>query len=643
MATKKGPKKTTTAPASKRKPAKRSKAAKPKKAKESSEKAADEPGAADAVAAGAAAESTAESTSAAAQPAPAGVSGLPTTPDQADDGALLLEDWTPMGQCLDWRAGLQTWAWQAERLFTEQRVPNLAHDNGAISRRNAEVFIAWCQAQGDDLPAEIVVVELGMGTGLHLRFFLDRLLAYCTAGGQDWYDRLVVYATDVSRGVLEMAAKRKLFADHIDKVQLGRMSAFEPGIFLPLAGGDASDMRGQMHAVFANYVLDLMPMDLFRRAADKTWSAVLARTWLAQPDRMPVYTPLDIGGLRKSIAEGDFRAVAALFPLTEVELRTFPVDLSTHPDLPTLERLADRIEGELGPDHELLKDGTVACHSGGALRVAARITHALAPTGLALVRDVGLTTAAIAAVPRTYSHYGPTAASGVNMVELDDWFAAGADDKDAGLRCIAPATDGPRHQASRMLCRAELPETVAAFQTLYDAQTFAEMENLVAAARAEKDVSAALDLYRTALNIETDNWALMAESARRALSGGLDPQLAVLLARRGVSLNSEYSPDLWVVYGDALWANGDRNSARQAYVFALEVNPNDPHAHFSLAFVDAERGHFENAFTHLGRALAHDKDGVLRPRVLRLLDVCLRGQQQLRTEEKERIAKRATR
>ncbi len=580
-------------------------------------------------------------------------SGLPASATVAEDGALLLEDWTPMGQCLDWRAGLQTWAWQADQLFDEQKVPNLAHDSGAISRRNADVLAAWCAGQdaAGTLPDEIVLVELGMGTGLHLRFLLDRFQHLCAQAQRDWYDRLAVYATDVSRGVLENARDRKLFKDHEAPLHLGMMSAFEPGIFRPLVQAEPVDLRGKMHAVYANYVLDLMPMDLFRRRtteAGSQWQAVLARTWLAQPERVPVYVDLDVDTLRAAIAAGDFRALIALFPLTEVELRTFPVDLSNHPDLATLERLADYIEAELGADHELLTEGTVACHSGGALHVAARIVAALTPDGFASVRDVGLTTAALAAVPRTYSHYGPTAASGVNMVEFDDWFAQGGNGDgsggvDAVVRCVAPDTDGPRHQASRLLCRMALPEVEAAFQTHFDADSFAHVEGLVARARAEADAGAALELYRAAMAREPDNWVLMTEAAKRALAGGLDPQLALLLATRGVGLNPEYSPDLWVIYGDAAWATGDHKAARQAYAYALEVNPRDPVAHYGVAFVDAERGEFRSAFAHIGEALAHDVDGTHRPQVLRLLDVCLRGQQQLRAEETERLARRALR
>lgn len=574
--------------------------------------------------------------------------GLPVSPATADDGAVLLEDWTPMGQCVDWRAGLQSWAWQADRLFNEQRVPNLAHDSGVISHRNASVLAAWCASHVEQgtLPESIVVMELGMGTGLHLRFLLDHFQKLCTERELDWYSRLTVYATDISRGVLENARARKLFGGHEGRVQLGHTSAFEPGVFRPLGDGDAIDLSGTLHAIYANYVLDLMPMDLFRRQrsdAGVQWQAVLARTWLAQPERMSVYVDLDLETLRSAIAAGDFRALIELFPLTEVELRTFPVDLSAHPDLAVLERLADRIEADLGADHELLADGTVACHSGGALRVAARITRALAADGFAVVRDVGLTTAALAAVPRTYSHYGPTAASGVNMVELDDWFARGADGQEPGLRCVAPGVDGPRHQAARFLSRTELPAAEKTFQTSFHADSFADAEAIVTKARSEPDAATALQHYRTALRQEPDNWVLMVEAARRVLAGQLDPKLALLLARRAAALNPEYSPDLWTVYGDAAWASGDRKAAREAYGYALEVNARDAAAHFGLAFVDAELGHFRSAFKHIGEALAHDTDGQLRPRVLRLLDVCLRGQQQLRAEETERLGRRALR
>ncbi|HAN30611.1 MAG TPA: hypothetical protein DCQ06_03345, partial [Myxococcales bacterium] len=561
----------------------------------------------------------------------------------ADDGAHLLEDWTPLGRCLDWRVGLQTWATRGDQLFSRQEIPHLAHDSGALSRRSAQLLADWCKAQAKKLPKRIRIVELGMGTGLHLRYMLEQFEEITAQ--QDWASRLDVYATDVNRGLLDKAANNGLFEGLKATVTLGAMSALEPGQVLPLQAESPVDLRGKVHMYVANYVLDLMPIDIVRRRKEvegSRWEAVLARTWLTQTDRLQAYSDLTIEGLQSAIEGHQYQFIADVFPLLQVEMRTFPMDINTHPDKDLLVKMAELHEDQLGEGHALLVDGTVVCHSAGAMNVAERLVDSLAAQGFVLIRDVALHQVEDAATPRGYQHYGPTAAAGLNLIEFDACYGKDAP-KSRAFHSTAPERDGPRAQASRLLTKRSMPKIQKAFQKLFDAKSFEEVEAFTSQARTSQDPNEAMSLYRKALNEEPRNWVVMLEAARVAIAVRADPQLPLVLLRRALEINPEYSADLWNTYGEALWNAGEKTAAGQAYRYALDVNEEHAEARYGLAFCEAERGRFGTAMRHIGRALSDDPQGRLRGKILELLDVCLRGQQNREGFEQAQRNARATR
>ncbi len=569
-------------------------------------------------------------------------------------GDILLQDWSPLSQCLDWKLGRIAWAISADQLFEDGRVPNLTHDSGTLSLRNARVLAAWCaeQAAGQALPDQIVVVELGMGTGLHLRYLLDHFQQICTDGGHDWYGRLSVYATDVSTALLAKAKERGLFEAHAEHVQTGYIDLASPGLFIDPDTGDQTDLRGGIHLLCANYVLDLLPIDVFRRSMisdngagrSTRWEALMARTWLRAVERLPAYTDLTLAQIQALAASDDaqaWRALTSLYSLLQLELRTFEVPIAAHPDLDELVRLANRQEAALGEGHELLAAGTIVYHSGGALRVATELGSILADNGYATLRDIGLTSAELAAVPRIHQHFGTTVAAGVNMVQLDDWLSNNR--SGSGVRAVAPAHDGVDNHAARLLTRATLPATEAAFSEHFDGESMGLVGRTIWSAREEADTETSLARYREALALEPGNWLLLGEAAACALQGGQAPDLALVIARQGLEVNPGYNADLWNIYGDALWAGGDGANALVAYQYALQTNPRHARSHYCLAYVQAERGRFEQAFRHIGEALALDAAGAVRGEVLQLLDACLRGQRLAWEAEQERLATRAAR
>ncbi len=406
-------------------------------------------------------------------------------PPAEDD--VLLQDWVPVSQAIDWRLSRMAWQSSADVLFAEKRVPNRTHDSGALSLRNARILFAWCQEQHEagSLPETVNLVELGMGTGLHLRLLLDHFQRLSKESETDYYDRLQVFATDVSPRLTNMVQEQGLFVAHAEHVRVGFMNTMSPGMFVDSDSEERVDLRGQMHCCCANYVLDLFPIDVFRRRRVTTdgvdtvaWETALMRTWLRNKELFPSYTDLtleQILELSKSEEPAAWAMLAPLYSLMHLEVRLYAVPLDEHPDMAELEHSADRQEAALGADHELLEDGTVVYHSGGALYAVREIAAALAPNGYAITRDVGLTTPELAAVARIHQHFGPTVAAGVNMLQIDALFE---DDRSGlGVSCHKPLNDGVNNQAVRLFSVAELPKTVGVFRNEFDANNSSSFVN----------------------------------------------------------------------------------------------------------------------------------------------------------------------
>jgi tetratricopeptide (TPR) repeat protein len=559
---------------------------------------------------------------------------------------LLLEDWAPLARCLAWRVGRLAWQPGAADLFADETVPHLIHDNGAMSQRTAAVLFAWCQDHeaAGTLPAQILVCEFGIGTGLHLRYVLDAFAEKCQQAAVDWYERLQVLATDVSAAVARQAVDRGLFAGHSAHLRFGFLDIENPRAFVELDTGERLDLAGQVHFAIALYVLDLLTVDVFRRLrqGDTTrWEAVLVRTWLRDPRQLAAYTDATVADLQTLAAAPDGQDLAPLtdaWNLVQQELRAWSVDLSNHPDLALLEQWADRQEQDLGAGHELLHDGTVVVHSAGALRALLGLSQILAPTGVALVRDVALTTAEQAGHPRGHAHYAQVTASAVNLRAIDQFFVAGL--ALPGLRLLAPAHDGGRGQGSRLLLRGDLAATEAAFAHVFDAHAVDGAQAVLDAALQQTDPASALEGVRQAIALEPTDWTLHLEAARIALDRLGRADIAQVVAMHALEQNPNYSPDLWCVLGDATHAQGDPVLALQAYRAALQIHPRHVRSLYSLAWVEAERGRHGPAFELLGQALRWDRPGRYRGEILQLLDVCLRAQALQWQTERRRATER---
>ncbi len=559
---------------------------------------------------------------------------MPKRPKTAEVAPELtvLEDWTPLGRSLEYRLAQVAWLDNGAALLLDGELPTASHDSGTVASHGAQLLLAWCaeRAAAGDLPDEIVVVELGMGTGAHLRGLLAAFRRLALAQGADWYARLVVFATDVSPSVVQLAVDRQVFAAHGPRVRVGAMDARAPGLFREHGTASEFDLRGQIHALWAQYVLDALPVDVYRKTPE-TWEIVALRTLVPDPPAWTAATQLAVADGQALAADGGLAAAQRLAAgqlQTTVEVRTLPFALDAHPDAAELERAAAAQVAALGAGHPLVADGVVLHHPVGALRVLPLWRAALAADGFAVLRDVGLLTPEIAAEARLPQRFGRTLAMPLSFVQLDGWHAAHA----ADAVWLAPAADGLRDHGTRLLAQTASPALRAQFSALFAGSALAQGHALVAVARAATEPAASLEAWRQAALAEPDDWLILQEAAESALAWRQWP-LALAIAARGLELNPVTAPALWRLAGTAHALLGEVVEAELALRQGLAIAPTDAGLHLALARLAADLGELPTALRHLGEALAGDRLGAWRDTALALLDATLRADAARRQSE----------
>ncbi|MEO8330547.1 MAG: tetratricopeptide repeat protein, partial [Candidatus Nanopelagicales bacterium] len=123
----------------------------------------------------------------------------------AQGGRRVLQDFRPLADSLEWLVGQLYWDKRGERAFLVDDVPFKITNDGNLSGKAAAVFFACIAAAevSGDLEARIYALELGVGTGVFTRFFLDEFQALCRAAGKDYYERLCYVVADRSPQMLE--------------------------------------------------------------------------------------------------------------------------------------------------------------------------------------------------------------------------------------------------------------------------------------------------------------------------------------------------------------------------------------------------------------------------------------------------------
>lgn len=513
----------------------------------------------------------------------------------ADNDAVVLHDWTPLTDTLDWRLGKLAYQARGTRVFVNNEVPNLLHQGGLIPYRAAEVLLAnFAEAQErGTLADEIVVVEPGMGLGLFALQVLDRLKARCAQRGVDWYDRLTWYATDATPAVLRDVQRSGIFDRHAGRVVLGQASAMQPARVRTMAGASL-DLTGRIQAVFHSYVFCMLPMNLLQVDGDAV-SILLARTVLRRPSLLPEYTPLSVEQIQAIVGRGDpteHTALVDLYPLLDLELALSPVEPAGQD---RARQIAAAIRAEApgeGP--------TWVLDSSGAQSALSATLAALRPDGFLLYRDYGPTTAAAANEQLVYQHYGATIAVQVNHFALERLLPAPA-------AATAPPGELPGKVSSRLVGRAALSKTRAAFSTAYDFADVLALKSAAGAARSAPD-SALVASWQAALKVEPDNWLLLTEAADAIFTRLGDPGQAYPLLKHSLDLNPFVQATAWDLLAEMFLSAGELGQAAAALEKSRSINPEHARLYAALSRLHTARGEPEAAVTAAAQAVAWEPD-----------------------------------
>jgi Tfp pilus assembly protein PilF len=533
---------------------------------------------------------------------------------------------------------------------------------------------------------DIVVLELGIGLGLFARYFLDHFRDLCLKHHRDYYDRLCYIAADRSGRMLLDVARHGILANHPGRYRLRVVDAMEPQTLLTdiaFVGsgqgesGQGSGVRDQQggkplfHAVFLNYLLDCLPaavLEFEKPVPDANGEPVLTphvkqlcvRTCVGRNVRLGDYTDMTLEQLQeraKIVASGECsvgsqqarKELLEVYGLFASEYDYRPVDLNTVPFGNFGYEYAHRWSKRL-----LLSYGAIGCLE--------KLLGMVRDDGFILINDYGQTQVTD---EDEFEHQRFSMATfvGLNFPLLKAYFEGRGEKGEAqdapenGLEirsteagpstlttehCPLPTATWvePLKEAggihSRLLGGAISPEVRDKFQRIFGEAAQEELHKPALMARQCLRVGRfelAATYYNKALEQQPRNWVLQNEIAMFLIFQLRDVKAGIDMAKLALALNPTCSAELWNTLGDGLYEYGRNAEARSAYMKALEVNDSDVRARYNLAWVHARDKNFPAALAVLAEALALDKTGEYRDRLMHKLQevvaqATLRNQQE---------------
>jgi len=189
-----------------------------------------------------------------------------------------------------------------------------------------------------------------------------------------------------------------------------------------------------------------------------------------------------------------------------------------------------------------------------------------------------------------------------------------------GPRCqfIEPSGE-ERGIHSRLLSKKLGSETVTRFYERFDAAAQNRQQDPLHKARACVKVGRfelAANYYNEALELQPRNWVLLNEISMFLTFSMRDPKAGIDMAKLALALNPTCSAELWNTLGDGLYEFGRTAEARSAYEKALTVNDSDVRSRYNLAWVYTRERNYPAALATLAEAMALDKTGEFRDRLL---------------------------
>lgn len=481
-----------------------------------------------------------------------------------------LEDFGPVWNSARLKLAHASWAGSGLEPFLSSEVPYAGTSSGRLSEDAVDVFLATAASDGP-----LRILELGSGTGVFARLFLDRLRDIAPKV----YARTVYVATDMSKSVLAEREEYAILDGHEGHVESRQLDA----------GRDWQE-PGSIDAVFGTYILDSLPFDLLSVKDDQTWRKEV-RTVIGDEDG--AYKD----ELRRVLDTGDAGQLAEwswIGPRLGLQARHVPVERSSLVHESSLPRSTG---GNMLP--------FVHCH--GALDCLDNCRRVLRPGGVAVFTDYGHQELFSRHEFLEFQAFGASVAAGINFPQLaaasEDWDDAiffGPDEEDGNLFTRVLYKPGPQDVADR------LPGLV---NRLYGAETFRRNNELLEKARGvmkSRFHETARMLYREALAGQPRNWVLIEEIASTLMMVMGEHEEIVEIVDLGLASNP-LAPGLWLAKGEALVALERYDEARAALSHLAKIAPSIPAVWRVLARLESCERRFGAALDAVAEGLKHDK------------------------------------
>jgi tetratricopeptide (TPR) repeat protein len=506
---------------------------------------------------------------------------------------VLIEDFRPLAETLEWKLAATYWKREGLRPFAEQAVPYTVNNSGWAARNAAEVLHVACRGFPAD-GSPIRVLELGSGLGLFARLLLDAFRRRCAADDADYYERLRYHVTDGSARTVEQWREHGLFDEHTGRVVTGTCDAADPTRWTDADGREHALPR--MHAVFGNYVLDNLRTAVIRKIEGRLEQLHL-RTWLGRHEEPELrartgLTCDEVAEIARSAGDADLER---LLPATTFFQLEASFDERGVNDLPYLEQAS-----EICPESQR----TMLSH--GAIRCLETCLERLEPGGFVWVADVGPPDTESVDRQVHVSRFGASIAANVNFPLLARCLS------DRGYDVLTPDGDERRLIHARLLGKGLEAEVRAAFLARFRLDPESPLDRLpiavtehIAAGRHDE----ALGQLRSGLALFPDDWNLLTHAAQFLNQQLLEHEKARELARRAAERNPWFSSFVWNTLGNCEFCVGDADEAHRCYLRGREIDPTDPQSHLNLAYTFARAGDYGEALESIGRALLRDSEG----------------------------------
>jgi tetratricopeptide (TPR) repeat protein len=530
----------------------------------------------------------------------------------------VLQGFCPLAKSLEWDLASLSWDDMGVLPFAQSEVPFIITNSGRLSEHAAAVLFESCKkAPAED---QLHVLELGAGTGLFARLFLERFKKICQQEGTDYYDRLVYVVTDGSERSINQWRERAIFENHQEHVKTVCCNAKVLEDFTQFE-------KRSFRAIICNYVLDVLPSTVIRRGESEVEELHIRTHLVGDSSVVAQHTDLSYEQIAEFARSQDLEQRRKLLPLvTLLELETSFKTID--PILQEYAQAALKMQGDM--DKVVINYGAIAC--------LATCMSLLEENGFVLINDYGLVDTTEVEKKIISQRFGPTVALGVNFPFLEGYVTA------KGWRCIVPDNDIDAPIHSRLIARNNVPIAEEMFQNRFGSVGLAYFEHPIVEAREHARAgrkNEALEAYKTALSRNQADWCFLGEVAEYVGLQLADPSAGIALIQEAVRLNPWYSTWLWNVMGDCLFFQDRFADAHEAYLQAQRIDPNDVRTNLNLSFTYSCFLRFDKALEAIARGLSHDKNAAQREQLLEKQGQILSQLSARNLGERERLARRA--